>query len=77
VVIGINAQESRDAIAKFIEEGGYSWLQLRDEKGAVFADYLVRFIPTSFYIDELGVVRNKYIGPMDLPALLKFTGIDS
>ena len=37
----------------------------------------VRFIPTSLYIDELGVIRNKYIGPMDLQTLLKFTGIDS
>ncbi|NLN16530.1 MAG: TlpA family protein disulfide reductase [Firmicutes bacterium] len=77
VVVGINAQESPSTIAKFLEEGGYEWLQLRDEKGKVFADYLVRFIPTSLYIDELGVIRNKYIGPMDLQTLLKFTGIDS
>lgn len=77
VVIGINAQETQSAIAKFIEDGGYSWLQLRDERSKVFEEYLVRFIPTSFYIDELGVVRNKYIGPMDLPGLLKFTEIDS
>ena len=35
MVIGINAQETPAAIAKFIEDGGYSWLQLRDERGGL------------------------------------------
>ena len=40
-----------------------------DEAGSIAIDYGVRGIPEKFFIDQRGVVRQKFVGPMQAEAL--------
>ena len=40
-----------------------------DEAGIIAIDYGVRGIPEKFFIDQQGVVRQKFVGPMQADAL--------
>ncbi|MGI6037717.1 MAG: TlpA family protein disulfide reductase [Limnochordia bacterium] len=75
-VIGISVGENPADVRAFVEKKGYTWLQLIDGRGTAAIPYLVRFIPTNVFIDEEGIVVNRYIGPMTLDMLKAFTGID-
>ncbi len=63
-VIGIDIQESEDEVRSFIEEAGYSWTFLLDTTGKVTVMYQVSGIPTSYFIDEDGIIRAINIGAM-------------
>lgn len=66
-VIAVNAasteKNSLDAPA-FIEKNELTFPVLVDEKGSIGALYNVISLPTSYFIDSDGVIRNKVTGPM-------------
>lgn len=66
VFLGVNIDEPKETVAAFIEQYGYSFTILLDPGARVMLDYLVRFVPTTFFIDPNGVIRKIYLGPMDL-----------
>lgn len=61
VILGINLQEDKDTIVKFMkkQEMNYTVL-LSDNK--VLSNYQIRSIPAFFIIDRDGEVFNKYVG---------------
>ena len=64
IVIGVDILESEDKVRQFIEHGGYSWTFVIDATGAVAADYNINVIPTSYFIDEEGIIRAVDFGAM-------------
>jgi peroxiredoxin len=64
VVIGIDIGESEATVRQFVQQGGYSWTFVLDSTGAVAANYNIRAIPTSFFIDREGVIQAVNIGAM-------------
>lgn len=64
VFIGIDLLESRSSVESFVEENGYSWVFTIDSTGIVAMDYMVIGIPSSFFIDEEGVISATQVGPM-------------
>ncbi|MFC2067420.1 peroxiredoxin family protein [Chloroflexota bacterium] len=62
VVIGIDISESEGTTRQFVQRGGYGWTFVLDSTGAVAANYNVRAIPTSFFIDREGVIQAVNIG---------------
>jgi len=73
VVIGVSVDESTRALRQFVEEHGVTFLVLRDPSG-LFAERVYRTVefPTTYLIDADGVVRERYVGPVewDAPAAL-------
>lgn len=68
-VLAVNltySEKSEQDIAQFISEGGYTFPILLDQKGLLAQKYLIRAIPTSFFIDDQGVIRNKYTGALNI-----------
>jgi len=64
VIIGVDLGEYRSSVKSFIEENGYSWIFVIDTYGQVARDYLITGIPSSFFIDEDGIIRALQIGMM-------------
>jgi len=60
----INAKESTRVVKKYIEEGGYSFRVLLDENGNVLREYQVFGLPSTFFIDENGIVQYFYMGEL-------------
>lgn len=52
-----NTQRSIDEVQKFLADNGYKMPVVLDKTGDVATTYLVRGIPTSFFIDSKGVIR--------------------
>ena len=69
VVIGIDIGEPEATVRQFVQRGGYSWTFVLDSTGGVAANYNIRAIPTSFFIDREGVIQAVNIGAMTKRAM--------
>ncbi|GAC1639426.1 MAG: TlpA disulfide reductase family protein [Herpetosiphon sp.] len=63
-VLAINIQESSGTVAAFMTKYGLSFPALLDRDGKVSGTYQAFALPSSFFIDRLGIVRAIYRGPM-------------
>lgn len=74
VVIAVNAasteKNSLDA-PDFVKKNDLTFPVLVDEKGSINARYNVMSLPTSYFIDSDGVIRNKVIGAMSEEHMVK------
>ncbi len=67
VVIGIDLQEPDKTVLQFAEEFGITYPLVIDQSGGVQDIYRLGGIdglPSSFFIDESGVIRSRISGPM-------------
>jgi thiol-disulfide isomerase/thioredoxin len=69
VVIGIAIMEPEDVVRQYVEQGSYSWTFVLDDSGKVASDYRVTVIPTSFFIDQAGIIQAANIGGMAKQAM--------
>ena len=70
VVIGINQREDAGVLALFARELQVQFPIGVDRDGAINARYQVRALPSTFFIDRHGVVRDVVVGgPMDAALL--------
>ena len=78
VVLAINMtyQDDFSAIAPFVQENKLSFPILLDETGEVARKYELRSLPSSFFIDQNGVIQEVVIGGPMAEALLR-TRIES
>lgn len=63
-VLGVNQAESMEAIARYQQDLGVDFPTAMDSRLGVSRQYLVNSLPTTFFIDREGVIRNLFIGPM-------------
>lgn len=78
VMLAVNAGEDRDQVKAFTDEFGLMFDVLLDPEGRVQSLYDIRGYPTTFYLDEKGIVRAVVMGPLDetsLPEYLEKAGI--
>ena len=71
-IIAINAtnQDSVTEVTQFIEEYGISFPIPLDQSGAVSRDYQVHSLPTTYFIDKNGIIKEIIIGgPIPLSLL--------
>jgi thiol-disulfide isomerase/thioredoxin len=65
-VIAVEAGEGETEIRRFVDPLGLTAVRiLSDPSGRVRDDYLVRGLPTSFFLDSAGVIRRIKIGTME------------
>lgn len=68
VILGVDMtqnEKSPESVSIFAGTNKITYPVLLDKDGAVNQTYQVSAIPTSYIIDEKGVIRNKLFGPMD------------
>ena len=65
-----NQDVTREEVARFLSDNGYTFPTVMDETGEVLQAYGVRSFPSTYFIDKEGRVMGYYPGQMD-PSLLK------
>lgn len=68
-LVAVNLQESQKKVEAFAETVGMNFPILLDGKGSVAQDYQIYAIPTTFFIDGSGVIREKVEGSISLARL--------
>ncbi len=63
-VVGVNQGETPETAAAFMQALNLSFPVALDQRTGVSQQYLVNSLPTTFFIDRDGVIRNTFIGPM-------------
>lgn len=62
VVLAVDQMESADVVNAFGAKYNLSFPLLLDSDGAINRQYLVSALPTSFFVDRRGVIRDMMIG---------------
>lgn len=62
VILGINIKEDNSKVSKFVKDYKITYPVLLDIDGTVSDAYRVFGIPTSFFIDRNGLVKDSFIG---------------
>lgn len=78
-VIGVNVQEPGAMVKAFVEENQLTFPILLDEKSEVFTQYRLRGLPTTYFLDADGVLRNQHVGQLNqnqLDGYLKEIGVE-
>jgi peroxiredoxin len=63
VILAVNIDPQYN-VKKFVTEMGVSFPVLLDEKDEVNSTYQILTIPTTYFIDEKGIIRAKYLSAM-------------
>jgi len=64
-VLAVSTDQSESAYQQFLADRHIHLLTVRDPSGASNGRYGTKQFPESFIIDKRGVVRRKFIGPVD------------
>lgn len=60
--IFINSQEEENTVKSFLRRGGYDVLVALDQSGSATNSFNIKSLPTAFFVDRDGVVREVYAG---------------
>ena len=71
VVLGINWNDDPQEAAKFLRDYGVTYANMTDRDGKVFVSYQLTAVPTSFWIDEAGIIRGYWLGPMSTETMVQ------
>lgn len=61
-IIAINSQEDSSVMRSFMRRGGYEVIVGLDHKGEVSENFNIKSLPTTFFIDRDGIIREIYLG---------------
>jgi peroxiredoxin len=62
VILGVNEQEAPQVIEPFLAEMGVTYPILLDKQGQVMSEYRVLGMPTSLFVDRVGVIQMRHTG---------------
>lgn len=69
VILAVDVKENKNIVENYINKGGYTFPVLLDEKGEIATTYLVSAFPTSYFIDEDGILLGAVPGMMTYPQM--------
>lgn len=70
-VVTVNSQEDKGTVLNFLMENKYNFTTLLDRDGEITSQYLIRGIPTTFIINEDGVIIKKVSGALSYQKMLE------
>ena len=71
VILAVSIDEDPNEVPRFMKEFGITFPVVLDTDQSVATKYRIRPIPTSFFVDKDGVIRDMQIGAMDKKTILK------
>jgi cytochrome c biogenesis protein CcmG/thiol:disulfide interchange protein DsbE len=63
--VGVVFQDAEEKIQGFLNQRGTAYPTLVDQEGKTAIAYGVGGVPETYFLDRDGVIRAKYVGPMD------------
>jgi peroxiredoxin len=79
VVLAINVQDRKESVQAYVQELGLTFPVLLDPLGRASGPYKARGLPTSYFVDQQGVIVLKKVGPVNEPMIeqvLARTGVE-
>ena len=70
-VLAVNLQEDKDTVSDFLVSNKLTFPVVLDKNREVGNEYLIRSIPTTFILDENGIIRDKHIGALTYDSMLE------
>lgn len=64
VVLAVNIDEKKSTVEEYIKEGGYEFEVVLDEGGKVAGDYMVIYMPTSYFVNKDGTLYGGQSGAL-------------
>ena len=64
-ILAVDVQDERAEVQSFVEELGLTFPVLLDSRGEVSRSYRIRGLPTSYFVDQDGVIIGRELGPVD------------
>ena len=64
VVVGVDLEEDREPVVRYAQTLGLQLSLLLDQGGAVATRYNVTGLPTSYFVDRDGLIRDRNVGPL-------------
>lgn len=61
-VLGINLEEDNTTIQNYLEQVGATYEILLDREARITSEYRIITLPTTFIVDEKGMIRYRHIG---------------
>lgn len=74
IVIGVAIDSKEDEVRRFGAFYGKSYRLAIDKTGEISVEFGVTGVPETFYVDENGMIKNKFVGPIsyyELKSLMK------
>lgn len=62
VILAVNVNQDRPTVEKFVTGLNISYDTLLDKEGEVARQYAVMGLPTTFFVDQQGVLKSKILG---------------
>lgn len=69
IILGVDVQESPDAVTAFMQNLDMTYPVVLDPDTRIARLYQVRAYPTTYFIDSRGVIVDIYTGPLNEPLL--------
>lgn len=64
-ILAVDVQEEASDVADFVQKLGLTFPILLDAQGEITRSFRVRGLPTSYFVDQNGVIIGKQVGPVD------------
>ncbi len=71
VLLGIDWGEDIEEVKRFLERYGATYTNLLDKNGEFFVLYRLTGLPTSYWIDEEGIIRGMWLGAMSVEDMVE------
>ncbi len=65
-LIAIDVQETAEIVADYMETYSLTYTGALDPSGSIMRSYRVFGLPTHYFIDAEGIIRDRFYGPMSL-----------
>ena len=69
IVLAVDVMEEKSLVEEYIKDGGYDFEVVLDEDGKIAQQYLVSAFPTSYFVDEEGILLGGVPGMMTGPQM--------
>lgn len=65
-ILAVNVQEGADIVADYAASYGLTYGMAVDRAGSAFRNWTVFGLPTHYFIDREGIIRDRFFGPLRL-----------
>lgn len=76
VILAVNVGENKSTAVNFMMQNGLNFPVLLDSNKSTAQNYLVRGIPTSYFLDQNGIIKEKVVGAVSYQRMLELNKIE-
>lgn len=76
VILAVNIGENKKEVIDFMKENEFDFPVLLDKDRSTAQNYLVRGIPSSYFLNQKGIITNKTVGAISYEKMIELNKIE-